>query len=157
VHKLALKFNSINCVLCTFGKKKVFGPPRTQTSQTRLKLFFEVEGGPTNLTKTVIFFSHPSPQGAFFCLKTCPLILICVSAMHIHQKVPKNFLARVQVLYFFFDPLYFSFMNPKTDPKIGGRFDPKFFSRGVRIFVTALRRRKNWGLYEGVAIAIYTS
>ena len=96
-------------------------------------------------------------QGAFFCLKTCPLILICVSAMHIHQKVPKNFLARVQVLYFFFDPLYFSFMNPKTDPKIGGRFDPKFFSRGVRIFVTALRRRKNWGLFEGVAIAIYTS
>ena len=96
-------------------------------------------------------------QGAFFCLKTCPLILICVSAMHIHQKVPKNFLARVQVLYFFFDPLYFSFMNPKTDPKIGGRFDHKFFSRGVRIFVTALRRRKNWGLFEGVAIAIYTS
>jgi hypothetical protein len=27
----------------------------------------------------------------------------------------------------------------------------------VRIFVTALRRRKNWGLFEGVAIAIYTS
>ena len=35
-------------------KKTVFGPPRTQTSQTRLKLFFEFEGGPTKLTNTVM-------------------------------------------------------------------------------------------------------
>ena len=64
-----------------------------------------------------------------------------------HKKrnhVIHNFACRT-LLYFFFDPLYFSFMNPKTDHKIGGRFDTKFFSRGVRIFVTARRRRKkNW-------------
>ena len=76
-----------------------------------------------------------------------------------HKKrnhVIHNFACRT-LLYFFFDPLYFSFMNPKTDPKIGGRFDTKFVSRWVRIFVTARRRRKKIGGFWEKYIHIFVT
>ena len=88
-------------------KKTVFGPPRTQTSQTCLKLFFEFEGA-TNLTKTVLKLFNTENEHSLLnsTVPACEILYPhdILNWNKIKKTVQINFITRKNIFYE--QPLY---------------------------------------------------